>query len=354
MGRLWRFLLTLGLCACNSAPFGGTPQAVSYDQFSTPSQSFSIQNLGTVPGAAKSWANAVNDAGVVAGLAGDGNQNNVAVKFINGSAVELSPPNTYGGSIAVSINSFGDTVGGVAESDGVHAIMWPATGGKVDLQAGSGWSLSSATSINDARQIVGTGAYGNNLTLPFEYANGRMSQLPIPSGETIGEAFAVNKEGVTVGLSEGSSLHATLYHPKSVRILGPPDKYSIAISINNQGHVTGLISPLKGGYAFFFDGKTFQRIARPAKTNSCAGLAINNSDDITVDCRPGGSFIYRSGRYIDVSSLLPANSGWTDLSASAMSDNCRIVGTGLTRENGRLVRRAFEMVPPGGTCPAGL
>src|SRR3954462_12869417 len=98
---------------------------------------------------------------------------------------------------------FGVSPGGVAvgrsvRSGGSQAFSWTAGGGLVGLPNLSGRNFAVSNDANDNGVVVGTAAttlFGSSR-LPVIWNNGVVSQLPLPSGETLGDANGVNASGV--------------------------------------------------------------------------------------------------------------------------------------------------------------
>src|SRR5262245_27387845 len=93
-------------------------------------------------------------------------------------------------SAAYGINNLGQVVG---NSDD-HAFLYD--GGKmIDLGALPGSVRSSATAINDAGQVVGrSGSLGGRVHA-FLYEGGKMNDLGTLPGDTISEAYGINANG---------------------------------------------------------------------------------------------------------------------------------------------------------------
>ena len=110
---------------------------------------------------------------------------------------------------------FGVSTGGIAvgrsfRSGGTQAFTWTLGGGIVGLPNLSGRSFCVSNSANDSGIVVGTGAttsFGSDR-LPVVWQNGVVSQLPLPTGQTLGDANHVNTSGVAVGSVNGGSAAA--------------------------------------------------------------------------------------------------------------------------------------------------
>ena len=109
-------------------------------------------------------------------------------------------------------NGLGASLGGIAvgrsvQGSGSQAFTWTQGGGIIGLPNLAGRSFCAANSANNNGIVVGTGSTtaSDAGPLPVIWQNGVVSQLPLPSGETIGDASGVNASGVAVGSVDGGS-----------------------------------------------------------------------------------------------------------------------------------------------------
>jgi len=128
-----------------------------------------MQDLGTLPGGANSAATAINDAGQIVGKSDSAATPFHAVLWTApGSIQDLGTLPGGSCSDAAGINANGTVVGESEVAQGptpctgtIHAFIWTASGGMVDLNTlidpTLGWQLTSATAINVTGQIAGTG-----------------------------------------------------------------------------------------------------------------------------------------------------------------------------------------------------
>src|SRR5213083_693546 len=98
------------------------------------------------------------------------------------------------------VSNAGIAVGRSFQSSGTQAFSW----------------------TQDDGIVVGTGsttAFGSNR-LPVVWQNGVVSQLPLPAGETIGDATGVNDAGIAVGSVDGGSFQrGVIYEGASSAII---------------------------------------------------------------------------------------------------------------------------------------
>src|SRR6185503_11129463 len=145
---------------------------------------------------------------------------------------------------------FGVSHGGIAvgrsiRTGGSQAFTWTLKGGIVGLPNLAGRSHAVANSA--APQIVvGTAAttlFGTSR-LPVKWLNGAVSQLPLPPGETLGDANSVNTSGVAVGsVDGGSNQRGAIYTGGGGAIITQTTPtgcfFVTAFGINDSGRVVG-------------------------------------------------------------------------------------------------------------------
>jgi hypothetical protein len=110
----------------------------------------------------------------------------------------------------------------------------------------SGRSYCVSNSANDNGVVVGTGAttaFGAGR-LPVIWQNGVVSQLPLPVGETLGDANSVNSSNVAVDSVDGGSLQrGVIYSGGSAMIITQTTTsgsfFLTAFGINDSGRVVG-------------------------------------------------------------------------------------------------------------------
>src|SRR6476620_1159422 len=114
---------------------------------------------------------------------------------------------------------FGVSHGGIAvgrsiRTGGSQAFTWTLKGGIVGLPNLAGRNHAVSNSANDSGVVVGTAAttlFGTSR-LPVMWQNGAVSQLPLPPGETRGDANSVNASIVAVGsVDAGISQRGVIY-----------------------------------------------------------------------------------------------------------------------------------------------
>src|SRR5438067_8802735 len=305
---------------------------------------------------------------------------------------------------------FGVSHGGIAvgrsiRTGGSQAFTWTLNGGIVGLPNLAGRSYAVSNSANDNGVVVGTAAstlFGTSR-LPVIWQNGAVSQLPLPPGETLGEANSVNASSVAVGSVDAGTLQrGVIYSGGSATIITHTTAngsfFVTAFGINDSGRVAGQgIDPnnaarnvgivydigqsmafevgalpgMNGALAFGVSNTGY--VVGSSMLNQGSGLPFMWSDQggiVAIPLASGTSegsaravnsagwvvgndssafsipFLYDGTITYRLADLIPPNSGWdlsmnTSSSALGISEDGVIVGTGV--HNGET--HAYAMVP---------
>ena len=318
---------------------------------------------------------------------------------------------------------FGTSPGGVAVGRSItsnsasQAFTWTIDGGRIGLPNLAGWPHAVSNDANDGGIVVGTAstALFGSSRLPVVWTNGVVTQLPLPGGETIGDANGVNGSSVAVGsVDGGSDQQAVIYNGSSATIItqttpdgsffvtafginnsgrivgqgidpndaarnvgivydmGRPAAFEVGalpgangalnFGVGNGGHVVGSSMMNQGSGMPFIWSQAHGMMAIPlaAGTSEGSARAVNTQGWVVGQDSSAFSipFLWDGTTTYRLADLLPPGSGWdlstnTSSSALGISDNGVIVGTGV--HNGET--RAYAMVPTGPTptpTPCGL
>ena len=261
---------------------------------------------------------------------------------------------------------------------------------------------SDAATDTDTGTVVGTcstTAFGSGR-LPVVWHGGVVTQLPLPGGQSLGEAWDINSSLVAVGsVDAGNSQRGSKYENGVGSILTQTTAngsyFQVAYGINDSGRIVGVgldptnasinvaivydqatnttfgIPPLSGdttALAFGvgngghvvgssgFSGRPFVwtnatgTVAIPlaAGTSQGSARAVNASGWVVGDDSSAFSipFLWNGSTTYRLQDLIPAGTGWdlsmnTSSSALGISDSGIIVGTGV--HNGET--HAYAMVP---------
>lgn len=305
---------------------------------------------------------------------------------------------------------FGVSTGGIAvgrsvRSGGAQAFTWTLGGGIVGLPNLAGRAFCVSNGANGIGIVAGTCAaslFGTSR-LPVVWQNGAVSQLPLPAGETLGDANDVNASGVAVGSINGGSLQKAVYYSggnatvitqttsngsffvtafgvnDSGRVVGqgidPTNAArnvgivydigngsafevgalsgangALAFGVGNGGHVVGSSMMNQGSGLPFIWTQAGGMVAIPLASGTTQGSAraVNSAGwavgtDSSAFAIP---FLYDGTATYRLADLIPAGTGWdlsmnTSSSALGISDGNVIVGTGVF--NGQV--HAYAMVP---------
>jgi hypothetical protein len=305
---------------------------------------------------------------------------------------------------------FGVSHGGIAvgrsiRTDGSQAFTWTINGGIVGLPNLAGRSYAVSNSANDNGIVVGTAAttlFGTSR-LPVIWQNGVVSQLPLPAGETLGDANSVNTSTVAVGSVDAGSLQRGVIYSSgsatiitqtttngsyfltafgindSGRVVGqgidptnaarnvgivydigqnaafevgalPGMNGALAFGVSNTGYVVGSSMLNQGsGLPFIWsDQGGIVAVPLAANTSEGSGRAVNSAGWVvgTDSSAFAIPFLYDGVTTYRLADLIPPGSGWdlsmnTSSSADGISDDGVIVGTGV--HNGDT--HAYAMVP---------
>ena len=296
-------------------------------------------------------------------------------------------------------------VGRSIRTGGSQAFTWTLGGGIVGLPNLSGRNHAVSNSANDSGIAVGTAAttlFGTSR-LPVVWQSGAVSQLPLPPGETLGDANSVNASSVAVGsVDAGSFQRGAIYSGgsgtiisqttgngsffvtafginDSGRVVGqgidpqnaarnvgivydigqnmafevgalPGFNGALAFAVSNTGYVVGSSMLNQGSGLPFIWSDQGGMVAIPLATGTSQGSAraVNSAGWVVGNDSSAFSipFVYDGTNTYRLADLIPPNSGWdlsmnTSSSALGISEDGVIVGTGV--HNGET--HAYAMVP---------
>jgi hypothetical protein len=241
-------------------------------------------------------------------------------------------------------------------------VAWLLRGSEYDVSyvgaIHSPHAYSKAYAINNLNVSAGTTAvtsppFNFNAAL-FSAASGTQTLLPlenpfcgIPAPQYQAEATGINDLGDVVGYERSfgnpgscSSMQAVRFSPtgyaQPLFASQPSDFESVAEAVNASGNIVGYIGKLQlKAFLYSKARNTVTYIPRPLGEHqlSSFALAINGHDDVVgiigrFSGGAQGAFLFTRGRSYDLNSLLPANSGWTIVSAIAINDSGEIIGQG--------------------------
>ncbi len=312
-------------------------------------QLLEIHVLDTL-GGSDSYAHGINNKGQVVGEAFEPNGNKHAVIWDDpqNSSTPRDLEFISGGSFsnAYKINNAGQIVGLSDNGKGIrHAAYWDA-GGIIDIGT-LGGDGSFANDISESGIVVGSADLGpvNSHAFTWTKSGGIVDHGNLnPVYRFANAGFnGINSSGVLVGTAYDlfSPYRSIAQYPgdKDLTDISVPGRSnSMALAVNDSGTIVGFSSTGNGTErAVIFDGQGgFTDLGALDLTDSWA-QDINNHGDIVgyafaLDAGEAKfrAFLYRNGEMIDLTSLLPKDSGWSFLSrADAINDLGQIVGVGV-------------------------
>ena len=305
---------------------------------------------------------------------------------------------------------FGVSTGGMAvgrsvRTGGAQAFTWTQGGGITGLPNIAGRAFCVSNAANNTGIVVGTCAttlFGSSR-LPVVWTNGAVAQLPLPAGETLGDANDVNASGTAIGSVNGGSLQrGVVYSGATATVITQTTSngsfFVTAFGINDAGRVVGqgidpnnaarnvgIVYDIGSGSAFevgalpnangalafgvsntgFVVGSSMMNqgsglpfiwsqaggiaaIPLPTGTTQGSARAVNSAGWAvgTASSAFAIPFLYDGTATYRLADLIPAGMGWdlstnTSSSALGISDAGVIVGTGVY--NGQT--HAYAMVP---------
>jgi len=313
---------------------GGTSEVTPAAPPSTATGS-AVTDLGTF-GGFTSEANAINDAGLIAG----GNTTGTSQPaFLDWAGVPYNI-GTLGGnySTARGVSASGQIVGAAYPASGArHAFLYYSAGRMSDLGTLPGDVGSSAAAINSYGQVVGTSYNAGAVGHAFLWSNGSMQALGTLGG-SISAAFGINDYGLIVGASTlpgDRNAHAFVRWNGRLWDMGTlGGDSSYALALNNRGQIVGesLVASDAAMHAFLYQNGRMQDLGSLPGLPNTVATAINNNGDIVGYAYDSNyytyhAFLYRNGVMHDLNNLLPYT-GWTLTTANGINDQDQIVGGG--------------------------
>lgn len=307
-------------------------------------QSASVVDLGMAGGQVFT-PTAFNNNGQVVGRGGNG----LAYLWQNGTSTPLAydptfPPKPgFGINAANAINDSG-LMGGSVNILGTSfgpAALWPSTNSLIEVtQTQEEPPLpplnvmpefrafnSTITAIN--KSGVAAVAYGGNATIAIGGVIQRTNDHVGLGGDS-NVPLSINAGGQIAGQSErslgfGNLSVATVWDSAGHLQFIDPDlssHNSSAVSINDHGQFVGY----DGQNAALWQADGTLQLITAAGINGKA-IGINNRGQVLIDGSPNG--IWENGVITPLSALLPANSGWHDLSPQAINNRGQVIGYGF-------------------------
>jgi probable HAF family extracellular repeat protein len=304
-------------------------------------QTYTITDLGTLPGNSVSKAYALNDAGEAAGVS-ETPTAAIATMFSSGRATSIS---TLGSSVsfATAINVSGEIVGWNSYDSNPNfdpqAFIY-SNGSMLNINSPTLFpSGTEANGINNSGEVVGTGYLSPSNFHAFLYSGGRMEDIG-PSGAFQASAYAINTSGQIVGsysLNSGAS-GTFLYTNGKMTMLPNPagSRGAFGVAINDNGEIVGAMYPAVGSHAAKFSGGVWTDLGNFPGAQGSEANAINNAGEIVGTAifppiykpfRAGKhvAVISTTGGLVNLNTLIPSGSGFTLTDAVGINDSGQIL-----------------------------
>lgn len=350
-------------------------------QAATPAIRYESFNLGTPLGGTFATGQSVNLDGFVAGYATlPGDTTEHVVLWGPSGAKDLG---TFGGPSSVlfsNVSGFSETAtpDPLAQDfceTGTHltCLAFTVVNRKAVALPTLGGASATAYGNNDLGQVVGVSLvsaqdpsclvggkpqppfFAIQQALPAVWQNGKVNALPLPAGDSSGNAYANNDVGQIVGSSGGcvSNLdaHALLWQNGNITDLGNLGgaQFNQPAAINNLGQITGG-SDLAGDqvqHAFLWQKGAMQDLGTLAGDVYSFGSSINDlgqivgySCDTDDNCR---AFLWQNGSMVDLNTLNASGSSLV-LNYAASIDDLGII-TGYAFDQTTKTSPGFVSIP---------
>lgn len=243
----------------------------------------------------------------------------------------------FGGSdaLASGVNASGQVIAVYApasSSRDSHGVIYQE--GEVRDIGSLGKYPTTPLAINDSGAVVGYGTTSSGARHAFLFSHGKMADLGTLGG-AISTANAINAHGVVAGWSNvaGGRAHAFFYSKMSGLtdagvLSGGTD--SQAVAINSNGVAVGFSTDSAGAnHAVRFDSGKVEDLGLDGASETYAedindgGVVVGWASFADGSTR---GIMFSGDRWVDLTGLLPADSGWTILTARSINDAGQITG----------------------------
>jgi probable HAF family extracellular repeat protein len=325
-------------------------------------QQYVVRNLGTL-GGNYSVAYGVNNAGQVVGASTWQPGQIHAFRTQPNSPInpQTDRLGTLGGSeaYALAINDAGQVVGFSLLSDNTTIRGFLAEPDGTLIALGTlGGSYSYALALNEFGDVVGASLLSDNETLHafVKFYGQQMRDIgDLGGGESI--ATGINRDGLVVGYSALTTglTHAFIWSAYGgiQDIDGRDTRQSFATAISNAGVVVGYATfdDYAGFRAFkWTQGEGFTMLESYYGTIESRAMGVN-SRGVIVGWFQDEEGTQRACAWfpnvgiVDLNNLLPPNTPWRLLEATAVNDADQIVGYGLFNGEPRAFLMEVGVVP---------
>jgi uncharacterized membrane protein len=266
--------------------------------------------------------NAINDSTTIVGST---IFHHAAVWTSRTGVQELTTPKPFHFAEAVSINNSDEIIVNAMDAEGSTHQAFLYSRGTFTALAGS---QPIARGINDSHLVVGEATSpGDHVTKAVTWVNRTLYPVNTCCGSSM---KGVNKTGTMIGdqYDAQSRYHAFWLRPgEDIQSIGPDDRYSSAIAINDAGHV--ILQAFPDVYLFTTEGLKKVQLSKSLNRPR----AISNCDVVLGSFGPYSdkdrAFIWDETQgFRDLNDLIPADSEWKLEAAVGMNARGEIIGRG--------------------------
>jgi hypothetical protein len=264
------------------------------------------------------------------------------------------------------VSTNGIAVGRSVRTGGAQAFSWTQGGGIVGLPNLAARPFCVSNSANGSGIVAGTCAtslFGTSR-LPVIWQSGVVSQLPLPAGQTLGDANDINATGVAVGSVDAGSLQrGVVYSGGNATVITQTTAngsfFLTAFGVNDSGRVVGTgIDPNNAarnvGMVYDIGSSSAFEVGALPGANGALAFGVSNSGYVVGSSMQnqgsGLPFIWsQAGGMV----AIPLPSGTSQGSARAVNSSGWAVGTASSAfaipfvYDGTSTYRLADLIPPG-------
>jgi uncharacterized repeat protein (TIGR01451 family) len=326
--------------------------ALALGQTARAAQTYNLVDLGVLGGGTYSIARGLDGKGRVAGVAGDASGAPRAFLHDGAKLLDIAAASGASAAEAFAVNGLGQATGYFLPPGETlkHAFIYQ-NGVLRDLgpiRPGAQGDESQGIDINASGQIAGYSVCNANASTAaicppdraFYYDGAPHDPGELDVNHPRAYAYAINDLGQIAGVSfDGKGLRrAFLYDASGMSDIGDLGAgASVALDINNRGHVVGYADAKRTGangaefivsHAFIYkNGAMHDLGALSGSFYSSEARGINGKDQV-VGVSGGSAFLYDGGKLYDLNALVDDRQGWTITDAAAINEAGQIAANG--------------------------